>query len=94
MIFLSVSPHLSCIFNGICTVTGFTVINFGGSVHSVPDRCGYTLLRPLIIPGFHVLGVFQERRRKDLSFLDHVILKLDGEGVQISLKQGSMVQVS
>lgn len=92
--YLSLLTSFSCIFNTICTVTGSTVIDFVGSVHSVPDRCGYTLMRPLSIPGFQVLGVFQERRRKDMSFLDRVILQLDGAGVQISLEQGRRVQVS
>ncbi len=78
----------------MCTVTGATVINFVGTVYTVPDRCGYSLMRPLSIPGFQVLGVFKERRRKDTSFLDHVIVQLDREGVQISLEQGGRVQVS
>uniref|UniRef100_A0A671Z0P0 Zonadhesin-like n=1 Tax=Sparus aurata TaxID=8175 RepID=A0A671Z0P0_SPAAU len=84
----------SCILNTMCTVTGSTVIDFIGRVHSVPDRCGYTLMRPLSIPGLQVLGVFQERRRKDVSFLDRVILQLDSAGVQISLEQGGRVQLN
>ncbi|XP_073330033.1 alpha-tectorin-like [Pagrus major] len=84
----------SCILNTMCTVTGSTVIDFIGRVHSVPDRCGYTLMRPLSIPGFQVLGVFQERRRKDVSFLDRLILQLDSAGVQISLEQGGRVQLN
>lgn len=84
----------SCILNAVCTVTGSTVIDFIGRVHSVPDRCGYTLLKPSSIPGFQVLGVFQDRRRRDVSFLDRVILQLDGERGQISLEQGGRVQLN
>ncbi|XP_070771069.1 alpha-tectorin-like [Enoplosus armatus] len=84
----------SCMLNTMCTVTGSTVIDFVGRVRSVPDRCGYTLMRPLSIRGFQVWGVFQERRRKDVVFLDRVILKLDSTGVQISLEQGGRVQVN
>lgn len=84
----------SCILNTVCSLTGSTVIDFIGRVHSIPDRCGYTLMRPTSIPGFQVLGVFQERRRKDISFLERVILKLDRAGVQISLEQGRRVYVS
>lgn len=78
----------------MCTVTGSTVIDFTGRIHSVPDRCGYTLMKSSSVPGFQVLGVFQERRRRDTSFLDRVILKLDEARVQISLEQGSRLYVS
>ncbi|XP_035030545.2 alpha-tectorin [Hippoglossus stenolepis] len=81
----------SCISNNVCTVIGSTVIGFAGQVHAVPDRCGYTLFKTSSIPGFQVVGVFQERRRKDFSFLKRVILQLDTAGVQISLEQGSRV---
>ncbi|CAB1455712.1 unnamed protein product [Pleuronectes platessa] len=79
----------SCISNNVCTVIGSTVIGFAGQVQAVPDRCGYTLFRSTSVPGFQVVGVFQERRRKDVSFLKRVILQLDAGGVQISLEQGS-----
>lgn len=88
------SASLSCGFKTMCTVTGSAVINIVGRVESVPDRCGYTLVGPSVIPGFKVLGVFQERRRKDVSFLERVILQLDSPNVQISLEQGGRVQVS
>ncbi|XP_041858388.1 alpha-tectorin-like [Melanotaenia boesemani] len=81
----------SCIMNTVCSVTGSTVIDFIGRVHFVPDRCAYTLLRSSFIPGFQVLGFFQERRRIDRSFLERVVLHLDTEGVQISLEQGGRV---
>ncbi|KAI4806020.1 hypothetical protein KUCAC02_010612 [Chaenocephalus aceratus] len=83
----------SCGFKTMCTVTGSAVINIVGRVESVPDRCGYTLVGPSVIPGFKVLGVFQERRRKDVSFLERVILQLDSPNVQISLEQGGRVQL-
>lgn len=84
----------SCVLNTMCTVTASTIIDFTNRLHSVKDRCGYSLLKSLSIPGLHVLGVFKERRRKDLSFLDRVILELDKEGAQISLEQGSRVKVN
>ncbi|XP_060945044.1 alpha-tectorin-like [Limanda limanda] len=77
----------SCISNNVCTVIGSTVVGFAGQVHAVPNRCGYTLFKSTSIPGFQVVGVFQERRRKDVSFLKRVILQL--AGAQISLEQGS-----
>lgn len=84
----------SCALHTTCTMTGSTVIDFIGRVHFVPDRCAYNLMKSSSIPDFQVLGVFQERRRKDMSFLDHVILQLDGPGVQISLEQGGRVQLN
>uniref|UniRef100_A0A8D3ACZ4 ZP domain-containing protein n=1 Tax=Scophthalmus maximus TaxID=52904 RepID=A0A8D3ACZ4_SCOMX len=83
----------SCVLNHMCTATGSTVIDFAGRVHSVQDRCGYTLFRSSLIPGFQVLGMFQERRRRDVSFMERVMLEL-ASGVQISLEQGSRVLVS
>lgn len=78
----------------MCTVTASAVIGFTGYVHFVPDRCAYTLMSSTSIPGFQVLGVFQEQRRRDVSFLDRVILELNGGSDQISLEQGSRVYVS
>lgn len=84
----------SCVLNTMCTVTASTVIDFTGHAHSVPDRCGYTLMSPSRIPGVQVQAVFQERRRRDVSFLDRVVLQLhEGRG-HISLEQGSRVSVS
>lgn len=74
-----------------CSVTGSSVIDVTGRVHSVPDRCAYTLMSE---SGVQLLAVFQDRRRKDVSILDHVILRLDGPGVNIHLGQGGSVQVS
>uniref|UniRef100_A0A8D2ZHG3 ZP domain-containing protein n=1 Tax=Scophthalmus maximus TaxID=52904 RepID=A0A8D2ZHG3_SCOMX len=58
-----------------CTVIGSTVVNFLNYVVSVPDRCAYTLLSE---SGVELLAVFRDRRRKDFSLLDKVILRLDG----------------
>lgn len=90
---VSFSVSTSCVFNSICTVTGFTIIDFPGRVHFVPDRCGYILLKSTPISGLQVLGVFQERRRKDVSFLERVIIKMESTGAQISLEQGGRVLV-
>nr|XP_019961041.1 PREDICTED: uncharacterized protein LOC109641134 [Paralichthys olivaceus] len=81
----------SCFSNNVCTVIGSSVISFAGQVQSVQDRCGYTLFKSSSIPGFQVVGVFRERRRKDVSFLKRVILQLDKARVQISLEQGGRV---
>uniref|UniRef100_A0A3Q2Z7J6 Uncharacterized LOC109519237 n=1 Tax=Hippocampus comes TaxID=109280 RepID=A0A3Q2Z7J6_HIPCM len=82
----------SCTFNTMCTLTGSTVIDFTGRVHTIPDRCGYNLMTSDNIPNVRIHGVFWERRRKDVSFLDHVILHLDSQDVQIRLLQGGRVK--
>ncbi|KAM9850992.1 alpha-tectorin-like [Aulostomus maculatus] len=84
----------SCVLDTMCTVTASTVIDFVGRVHSIPDRCGYTLVKSTSIPHVQILGVFQERRRKDVSFLDHVILQLERQGVEIFLQQGGRAQLN
>ncbi|CAK6981275.1 uncharacterized protein LOC128368293, partial [Scomber scombrus] len=73
--------------DAVCTVTGSTVIDVDGNAASVPDRCAYTLLSE---SGIKLQAVFQDRRRKDISFLDHVILHLDKD-VNIHLGQGGRV---
>ncbi|XP_068453988.1 uncharacterized protein [Clinocottus analis] len=74
----------------ICTVTGPAVIDFSGRVSFVQDRCAYTLMSTTDI---QLLAVFKERRRQDVSFLDHVILRLVGPTVDIRLGEGGKVQV-
>ncbi|XP_062287338.1 uncharacterized protein LOC133992668 [Scomber scombrus] len=76
-----------CVKDAVCTVTGSTVIDVDGNAASVPDRCAYTLLSE---SGIKLQAVFQDRRRKDISFLDHVILHLDKD-VNIHLGQGGRV---
>ncbi|XP_042283229.1 alpha-tectorin-like [Thunnus maccoyii] len=80
-----------CVLDATCTVTGSTVIDLGGKVVSVPDRCAYTLMSE---SGVHLQAVFQDRRRKDVSFLDHVILHLNDSGVNFHLGQGGRVQLN
>ncbi|XP_070786394.1 alpha-tectorin-like [Enoplosus armatus] len=74
----------------VCTVTGSTVVDFFSRVQSVPDRCVYTLLKT---KGMQILAGFQERRRKDVAFLDHLVILLNGPGVKIYLEQGGRVRV-
>uniref|UniRef100_A0A8P4KDB2 ZP domain-containing protein n=1 Tax=Dicentrarchus labrax TaxID=13489 RepID=A0A8P4KDB2_DICLA len=96
---LSVSPCGSftrchgngqCVLKPTCTVTGPAVIDFNGNVTFIQNRCAYTLMS---LPGLKLLATFQERRRKDISFLDSVILRLDGPSVDIKLGQGGKVQL-
>lgn len=94
MLFLSLFASISCILDRICTVTGPTVIDFLGQVNSVDDRCAYSLMSGSSVPDLYVLANFQERRRKDVSFLDSVTLRLNKTGVHIQLEQGGRVQVS
>ncbi|XP_074483976.1 pancreatic secretory granule membrane major glycoprotein GP2-like [Sebastes fasciatus] len=60
----------------VCTVTGSTVIDFHGRVQSVEDRCEYNLM--MSNPSFSLTAGFRERRRKDVSFLDHLTISLPG----------------
>ncbi|XP_074506805.1 uncharacterized protein LOC141776867 [Sebastes fasciatus] len=76
-----------------CTVTGPTVIDIHGQVNSVQDRCAYALMRTPLFPNLQVHATFQERRRKDVSFLDRVILSMENPRVDINLEQGGKVQL-
>ncbi|KAF3843750.1 hypothetical protein F7725_002599, partial [Dissostichus mawsoni] len=58
----------------MCTVTGSTVIGFSGAVHSVQDRCAYSLMEPPGSASFNLMAAFRERRRTDVPLLDHLIL--------------------
>lgn len=78
----------------MCTVTGFTVIDFYSRVRSVTDRCVYSLMKSQGSSQFELLAGFRERRRQDVMFLDHLILWLSEPGVNISLEQGGRVKVS
>uniref|UniRef100_A0A3B5LGK0 ZP domain-containing protein n=1 Tax=Xiphophorus couchianus TaxID=32473 RepID=A0A3B5LGK0_9TELE len=80
-----------CFTNLICTVTGPTVIDFQGQQSSVKDRCVYSLVSDSS-SGFEVLANFQERRRRDVSFLDSVSLRPAGSKVYFHLEQGGRIK--
>uniref|UniRef100_A0AAX7VD34 Sperm plasma glycoprotein 120 n=1 Tax=Astatotilapia calliptera TaxID=8154 RepID=A0AAX7VD34_ASTCA len=88
-------PLEYCQGNGMlastCTVTGPTVIDVHGHMNSIQDRCAYSLFSTPLLPDFLVLGNFRDRRRKDVSFLDSVTLRVDGH--DIHLEQGGRVQL-
>ncbi|XP_054642279.1 uncharacterized protein LOC129187269 [Dunckerocampus dactyliophorus] len=84
----------SCAFDAMCTLTASTVIDFVGRAHTVSDRCGYTLMKSEAVPDVRIQGVFRERHHKDVSFLDHVILHLDSQDVQMKLLQGGRVEIN
>ncbi|CAL1583126.1 unnamed protein product [Knipowitschia caucasica] len=81
----------TCSLDATCTVTGSTIIDVIGRVHAVADRCGYKLMETQSVPDLQVLGVFSERRRKDVSFIQRVILRLKSSNVHVSLEQGGRV---
>ncbi|XP_014185503.1 uncharacterized protein LOC106632455 [Haplochromis burtoni] len=80
-----------CVLASTCTVTGPTVIDVQGHMNSIQDRCAYSLFSTPLLPEFLVLGNFRDRRRKDVSFLDSVTLRVDGH--DIHLEQGGRVQL-
>ncbi|XP_068451890.1 alpha-tectorin-like [Clinocottus analis] len=77
----------------MCTVTGRSVIDIQGMLDFAKDRCTYALMSTTSIPNFHVQATFQERRRKDIYFLDRVNLSLTDQKVHITLEQGGVVQL-
>uniref|UniRef100_A0A3B5LC47 ZP domain-containing protein n=1 Tax=Xiphophorus couchianus TaxID=32473 RepID=A0A3B5LC47_9TELE len=77
----------------ICTVTGPAVIDFTGRFSPVTDLCVYSMLSDSSM-GFEVFATFRERRRRDVSFLDGVTLKLQDPAVQFHLQQGGRVQMN
>uniref|UniRef100_A0A3P9DT84 Alpha-tectorin n=1 Tax=Maylandia zebra TaxID=106582 RepID=A0A3P9DT84_9CICH len=84
----------TCVVDTTCTVTGPTVINVHGQLNFIKDRCdrcAYSLFSTPSLPDFLVLGNFRDRRRKDVSFLDSVTLRVDGH--DIHLEQGGRVQM-
>ncbi|XP_024655734.2 alpha-tectorin [Maylandia zebra] len=82
---------LDTMLDSTCTVTGPTVIDVHGHMNSIQDRCAYSLFSTPLLPDFLVLGNFRDRRRKDVSFLDSVTLRVDGH--DIHLEQGGRVQL-
>ncbi|XP_061926425.1 alpha-tectorin-like [Entelurus aequoreus] len=77
--------------DSVCTVTGSTVIDFSGNSTLVDDRCAYTLYSNSSI---HVVGVFKERRRKDVVFLDRVVIELLDSDSVFQLGPGVKVLVN
>lgn len=47
----------------VCTVTESTVIRFHGGVHSVQDRCTYSLMKLRGSVEFNMLAGFREKKR-------------------------------
>ncbi|XP_024144851.1 alpha-tectorin [Oryzias melastigma] len=78
----------------VCSVTASAVIDFNGRLHAVSDRCAYTLMKPRGDAGFHLLAGFRERRRRDVMFLDHLVLWLREPNATIVLDQGGEVRVN
>lgn len=81
-----------CVLDATCTVTGPTIIDVHGQINSIQDRCAYSLFSTPSLPDFQVLGYFKDQRRKDVSFLDSVTLRVDGH--DIHLEQGGRVQLN
>ncbi|CAI5660819.1 unnamed protein product [Oreochromis niloticus] len=79
-----------CMLDTTCTVTG-PIIDVHGQINSIQDRCAYSLFSTPSLPDFQVQGHFDDRRRKDVSFLDSVTLHVDGH--DIHLEQGGRVQL-
>ncbi|XP_041834666.1 uncharacterized protein LOC121635530 [Melanotaenia boesemani] len=89
-----------CMSNGgcaprpsVCSVIGSTVMDFSSRVHSITNRCVYILMTAGGDSAFNLLAAFREQRRRDVMFLDHLILWLSGPNVTIYLEQGGRVQV-
>uniref|UniRef100_A0A3Q2G8W4 ZP domain-containing protein n=1 Tax=Cyprinodon variegatus TaxID=28743 RepID=A0A3Q2G8W4_CYPVA len=89
--YLYMSFSIRCFVNMICTVTGPTVVDSQGYQSSVTDRCMYSLLSDSS-SSFEVLANFQERRRRDVSFLDSVSLRPVGSNDYFHLEQGGRVK--
>ncbi|XP_072770485.1 uncharacterized protein [Nerophis lumbriciformis] len=87
---LNAIPQINdyCVQGAICTVTGSTIIDYSDNSTSVDDRCAYTLFSNSSV---HVVGVFKERRRKDVMFLDRVVIELLDYDYVIQLGPGVKV---
>ncbi|XP_015249954.1 PREDICTED: uncharacterized protein LOC107097344, partial [Cyprinodon variegatus] len=89
----NISSPIRCFVNRICTVTGPTVVDSQGYQSSVTDRCMYSLLSDSS-SSFELLANFQERRRRDVSFLDSVSLRPVGSNDYFHLEQGGRVKMN
>ncbi|XP_072322128.1 alpha-tectorin-like [Eucyclogobius newberryi] len=74
----------------LCTVTGSAVIDVAGFVSSISHHCVYNLLS---LSGFEVLGAFQDKRRKDLSLFDHLILRINKK-TKIVIGPGNRIETN
>ncbi|XP_029987151.1 uromodulin-like [Sphaeramia orbicularis] len=78
-----------CVIPRTCTISGSNIIGFFGNVSTITDRCAYILMSDA---GVELLGIFRDRRRKDVSLLDHVIVRV--VGAEFILGQGGRVQMN
>ena len=88
----SLSVSIRCGTLPVCTVTGSSVIDFHGRLVSIQDRCGYALMKPQQGSDFGIHAGFLERRRKDVSHLDHLLIVQSNK--TFALGQGGTVVVS
>lgn len=84
-------PPQTPIPHSTCSVVGPAVLDVHGQLNFVEDRCSYALLSA---PDLQIVATFQERRRKDVSFLDGLILQMGRSDVHINLDPGGRVRVS
>uniref|UniRef100_A0A3B3BK71 ZP domain-containing protein n=1 Tax=Oryzias melastigma TaxID=30732 RepID=A0A3B3BK71_ORYME len=87
-------PLERCQGNGrcvTCSVVGPAVLDVHGQLNFVEDRCSYALLSA---PDLQIVAMFQERRRKDVSFLDGLILQMGRSDVHINLDPGGRVRLN
>ncbi|KAK7895572.1 hypothetical protein WMY93_020897, partial [Mugilogobius chulae] len=73
--------HL-CAVEKLCSVIGSQLIDFTSATATIPDRCAYKLLEET--GGIKVVGVFQERRRKDTNILDHLVITLGSNTILLA----------
>ena len=91
--YLSLSISIRCVKRTVqCAVSGSSVIDFFNNHHDIEDRCVYTLVEPQKGTSFKLLAGFRERSRKDVPFLDYLILEVGGS--VIHLEQNGQVRVS
>ncbi|XP_036072440.1 uncharacterized protein LOC112141491 isoform X1 [Oryzias melastigma] len=84
-------PPQTPIPRSTCSVVGPAVLDVHGQLNFVEDRCSYALLSA---PDLQIVAMFQERRRKDVSFLDGLILQMGRSDVHINLDPGGRVRLN
>ncbi|XP_055081039.1 uncharacterized protein LOC129456634 [Periophthalmus magnuspinnatus] len=89
--------NAQCLLSQWCSVTGFSIIDISGVLTSIPDRCGYSLLSRGD-GGLQLEAVFRDRRRRDVSLLDHLLLTVGSTHIHIGQggvkMNGSFVNIS